>query len=184
MTSTTVTRARLPLNTFGIAFGTAGLAGTWTTAGELIGAPTWTGDAVWAVAAAAWAIITVTYLRRSGRLRGIAEDLRHPVLGPFGSLFPASDVATAVKPLKALQDTLGTFQDTEVQAHALEEMADRLVERGAPAATLLALGAVIEGLHARGAAARVEFASRFATFDGHAVGKAYERLSEDAEELA
>ncbi|OJU41386.1 MAG: hypothetical protein BGN97_13260 [Microbacterium sp. 69-10] len=89
MTSTTVTRARLPLNTFGIAFGTAGLAGTWTTAGELIGAPTWTGDAVWAVAAAAWAIITVTYLRRSGRLRGIAEDLRHPVLGPFGSLFPA-----------------------------------------------------------------------------------------------
>jgi CHAD domain-containing protein len=116
-------------------------------------------------------------------LRKDAKRLRY-LLECFGSLFPASDVATAVKPLKALQDTLGTFQDTEVQAHALEDMAVQLVERGAPAATLLALGAVIEGVHARGAAARVEFARRFAAFDSHTVTKAYERLSEDAEELS
>ena len=116
-------------------------------------------------------------------LRKDAKRLRY-LLECFGSLFPASDVATAVKPLKALQDTLGTFQDTEVQAHALEDMADELVGRGAPAATLLALGTVIEGVHARGAAARRQFAERFAAFDSHPVSKAYHRLSEDAEDLA
>jgi CHAD domain-containing protein len=115
-------------------------------------------------------------------LRKDAKRLRY-LLECFGSLFPASDIATAVKPLKALQDTLGTFQDTEVQAHALEDMADTLVARGAPAATLLALGAVIENVHARGAAARIEFAGRFGAFDGSVVSKAYARLSEDAEDL-
>ena len=53
-------------------------------------------------------------------LRKDAKRLRY-LLECFGSLFPAADVATAVKPLKALQDTLGTFQDTEVQAHALSD---------------------------------------------------------------
>jgi CHAD domain-containing protein len=116
-------------------------------------------------------------------LRKDAKRLRY-LLECFGSLFPAGDVSTAVKPLKALQDTLGTFQDTEVQAHALEDMADELVARGAPAATLLALGTVIEGVHARGAAARRQFAERFGAFDSHPVSKAYERLIDDAEELA
>ena len=78
-------------------------------------------------------------------LRKDAKRLRY-LLECFGSLFPAADIATAVKPLKALQDTLGTFQDTEVQAHALEAMAEQLVDRGAPAATLLAMGAVIENV--------------------------------------
>lgn len=115
-------------------------------------------------------------------LRKDAKRLRY-LLECFGSLFPAVDVATAVKPLKALQDTLGTFQDTEVQAHALAAMAEQLVDRGAPAATLLAMGAVIENVHRRGEAARHEFAARFATFDSHAVNAAYEHLSEDAEAL-
>jgi CHAD domain-containing protein len=113
-------------------------------------------------------------------LRKDAKRLRY-LLECFGSLFPSADVATAVKPLKALQDTLGTFQDTEVQAHALADMAEELVDRGAGAATLLAMGAVIEHVSARGAAARVEFARRFDAFDGDVVNQAYERLSEDAE---
>ncbi len=113
-------------------------------------------------------------------LRKDAKRLRY-LLECFGSLFPAADIATAVKPLKALQDTLGTFQDTEVQAHALEAMAEQLVDRGAPAATLLAMGAVIENVNARGVAARHEFAARFGAFDSGPVNGAYERLSEDAE---
>lgn len=116
-------------------------------------------------------------------LRKDAKRLRY-LLECFGSLFPAVDVATAVKPLKALQDTLGTFQDTEVQAHALAAMAEQLVDRGAPAATLLAMGAVIENVHRRGEAARHEFASRFGGFDSHGVNGAYERLSEDAEAVS
>jgi CHAD domain-containing protein len=116
-------------------------------------------------------------------LRKDAKRLRY-LLECFGSLFPVTDVATAVKPLKALQDTLGTFQDTEVQAHALAAMADELVDRGAGAATLLAMGAVIEHVTARGAAARKEFADRFAAFDSHSVNGAYERLSEDAEAVS
>jgi CHAD domain-containing protein len=116
-------------------------------------------------------------------LRKDAKRLRY-LLECFGSLFPATDVATSVKPLKALQDTLGTFQDTEVQAHALAAMAEQLVDRGAPAATLLAMGAVIENVSARGVAARKEFAARFATFDSGPVNDAYERLSEDAEAVS
>ena len=116
-------------------------------------------------------------------LRKDAKRLRY-LLECFGSLFPAADIATAVKPLKALQDTLGTFQDTEVQAHALEAMAEQLVDRGAPAATLLAMGAVIENVNARGVAARAEFATRFAAFDSGPVNGAYERLSEDAEAMS
>ena len=113
-------------------------------------------------------------------LRKDAKRLRY-LLECFGSLFPAADVATAVKPLKALQDTLGTFQDTEVQAHALADLGEQLAERGAPAATLMALGAAIEHVSARGVAARHEFATRFATFAGDTVTEAYDRLSEDAE---
>ncbi len=113
-------------------------------------------------------------------LRKDAKRLRY-LLECFGSLFPTGDVSVAVKPLKALQDTLGTFQDTEVQAHALEGFGDELVQRGAGAPTLLALGAVIEHVSARGAAARRQYAERFGAFDSRAVRGAYERLSDDAE---
>lgn len=89
MTTTEPGTRRLPLNFFGIAFGTAGLAGTWTASGQLLGAPTAVGETLWAAAALAWGIITVVYLRRSGGLRAVAGDLRHPVLGPFASLVPA-----------------------------------------------------------------------------------------------
>ncbi|HEY6533939.1 MAG TPA: CHAD domain-containing protein [Acidimicrobiales bacterium] len=113
-------------------------------------------------------------------LRKDAKRLRY-LLECFGSLFPVGDVATAVKPLKSLQDTLGTFQDTEVQIHALEGFGEQLIERGAGAPTLLAMGAVIENVGARGVGARKEFATRFATFDSAAVRAAYKRLSLDAE---
>ena len=113
-------------------------------------------------------------------LRKDAKRLRY-LLECFGSLFPVGDVATAVKPLKSLQDVLGTFQDTEVQIHALEDFGEQLNDRGAGAATLMAIGAVIEHVAARGAAARTEFARRFGAFDSHSVRDAYERLSLDAE---
>ncbi|ROR35908.1 tellurite resistance protein TehA-like permease [Curtobacterium sp. JUb34] len=89
MNSTLAERPRLPLNTFGIAFGTAGLAGTWTVAGVELGAPPAIGEVLWAAAALAWVITIVRSLRRPGGVRGIRADLRHPVLGPFAALVPA-----------------------------------------------------------------------------------------------
>ncbi|MFQ6144453.1 C4-dicarboxylate transporter [Streptomyces seoulensis] len=83
------TRARLPLNTFGIAFGLSGLAGTWTAAGEL-GAPETVANVLWLVAAIAWIVTLVRYAAAGLRLHDLAEDLRHPVLGPFAALVPAA----------------------------------------------------------------------------------------------
>ncbi|MFF8592438.1 C4-dicarboxylate transporter [Streptomyces sp. NPDC015220] len=83
------TRARLPLNTFGIAFGLSGLAGTWTAAGEL-GAPEPIADILWLVAATAWLVTIVRYAAAGLRLNDVAEDLRHPVLGPFAALAPVA----------------------------------------------------------------------------------------------
>jgi tellurite resistance protein len=89
MTSIDRGRPRLPLNTFGIAFGTAGIAGTWTAASAELGAPPVIGEVLWGVAAIAWVVIIVRYLRRPGGLTAIRADLHHPVLGPFAALVPA-----------------------------------------------------------------------------------------------
>jgi CHAD domain-containing protein len=115
-------------------------------------------------------------------LRKDAKRLRY-LLETFGSLFPSDDVTTAVKPLKALQETLGRYQDAHVQAHSLAEMGDRLADRGAPAAALLALGGVIEHVAERGERARDEFAGRFAAFASDEVADAYQRLVDDAADI-
>lgn len=98
-------------------------------------------------------------------LRKDAKRLRY-LLECFGSLLDREGVASVVKALKGLQDCLGEFQDTEVQAEALGRFGDELVARGdTPAATLLAMGGVVEHLGERGRAARARFAERFAAFD-------------------
>ncbi|MEU6392325.1 C4-dicarboxylate transporter [Streptomyces sp. NPDC046939] len=79
---------RLPLNTLGAGLGLAGLAGTWTAADGLLGAPAVVGDALWVVAAVVWALILTRYLTTAGP-HGLAEDLRNPVAGPFAALAPA-----------------------------------------------------------------------------------------------
>jgi tellurite resistance protein len=82
-------RPKLALNTFGIAFGTAGLAGTWTAAGADLHAPAAIGEVLWVAAALLWIGTIVRYVRRAGGVRGIRDDLRHPVFGPFAALVPA-----------------------------------------------------------------------------------------------
>ncbi|WP_182898301.1 C4-dicarboxylate transporter [Microbispora sp. H10830] len=90
MASTTPVPTRLPLNTLGIGFGLSGLAGTWTAAGPALGAPPAVGEALWVAAAALWAGTLARYGARVTRLGDIAEDLRHPVLGPFAALAPTT----------------------------------------------------------------------------------------------
>jgi CHAD domain-containing protein len=109
-------------------------------------------------------------------LRKDAKRLRY-LLECFGSLFPAEVLAVAVRPLKSLQDVLGEFQDTEVQAHALADFGRQLDDAGSSTETILAMGGAIEQLSVRSARARREFASRFSTFDGASVNDAYDLLT-------
>jgi CHAD domain-containing protein len=98
-------------------------------------------------------------------LRKRGKELRY-LLECFQHLYPDEARAAVVRELKALQDNLGEFQDCQVQAAAMRTMADELLEaRAAPAATLMAMGRLADGLEAREANARAEFASRFGTFD-------------------
>lgn len=80
---------RLPLNYFSIPFGLSGIAGTWTVASRALGVPDAVGLALWAIAAIAWLGVLLRHFVRASRARGsVLADLRHPFLGPFGSLAP------------------------------------------------------------------------------------------------
>lgn len=110
-TPTTPTRTRTPVNTIGIAFGTAGLAGTWTAASALLGAPAAIGEVLWAVDAVAWVLITVRYLAGARGARAVAADLRHPVLAPFAALYPlvGSLLAAHFMPTLPVVATIGVW---------------------------------------------------------------------------
>ena len=93
-------------------------------------------------------------------LRKVGKELRY-LLEFFASLYPPDVVKPFVKTLKGLQDQLGRFQDREVQANALRELAP---ERRAEPATLMAMGVLVERFIKEEALARAEFADRFDAF--------------------
>ncbi len=99
-------------------------------------------------------------------LRKDAKKLRY-ALECFGSLFDPDEIAMGVKELKGVQEVLGTFQDCEVQKASLAGLGAELIdEHGASqATTLIAMGALVERLDEREAAARAAFADRFDRFD-------------------
>jgi CHAD domain-containing protein len=94
-------------------------------------------------------------------LRKVGKELRY-LLEFFSSLYPADVVKPFIKALKGLQDMLGRFQDREVQATALRQLAP---EVGDPA-TVMAMGVLVERFMQEEATARGEFADRFAAFAG------------------
>jgi CHAD domain-containing protein len=97
-------------------------------------------------------------------LRKRCKELRY-LLEFFGSLYDPGEHWRAVKELKALQDCLGEFQDTQVQREEIRDFAAQMMdERAAPAATLLAMGEIAAGLAARQHRARGEFTGRFRDF--------------------
>jgi CHAD domain-containing protein len=97
-------------------------------------------------------------------LRKRCKELRY-LLEFFASLYDPAEHWQAVRELKALQDCLGEFQDTQVQREEIRAFAAQMMEeRAAPAATLLAMGEIAAGLAARQRQARVEFAGRFRDF--------------------
>jgi len=75
---------RVPPNLFAIAFGIAGLAGTWHAAVPVLGTSRAVPGALDILAAALWLVLVGAYLAQGRRV--ILSDLRHPVLSPFVSL--------------------------------------------------------------------------------------------------
>lgn len=97
-------------------------------------------------------------------LRKRCKELRY-LLEVFASLHDPAEQWRAVNELKALQDCLGEFQDTEVQQAELRAFAAQMMaDRSAPAETMLAMGEIAATLALRQRAARGEFAGRFADF--------------------
>jgi CHAD domain-containing protein len=97
-------------------------------------------------------------------LRKRCKELRY-LLEIFAPLHDPAEQWRAVNQLKALQDCLGEFQDTEVQRAELRDFAAQMMtDRSAPAETLLAMGEIAATLAVRQERARAEFGGRFAEF--------------------
>ncbi len=101
-------------------------------------------------------------------LRKRAKELRYTV-DVFATVLDAAHVKGLVSELKALQDVLGAFQDSEVQREALRTFAAEMVSeqsarRHVPVDTLLALGELAAHLEEDQRRAREAFDDRFAHF--------------------
>jgi CHAD domain-containing protein len=96
-------------------------------------------------------------------LRKKGKELRY-LLELFASLYPADVVTPLVRRLKTLQDTLGRFQDREIQAGLLRSLREEVVALDEGAAALMAMGLLVDRLENEQAAARAEFAERFGAF--------------------
>lgn len=74
---------------FAVPLGIAGLGGVWVEAESVAGAPGWAGDVTYAVAAAAWLVLTLAYLAHGLRHPGaLAADLSDPVTAPLTAYPP------------------------------------------------------------------------------------------------
>jgi CHAD domain-containing protein len=107
-------------------------------------------------------------------LRKEGKRLRY-LLECFAPLFDEKALATILRPLRDVQDVLGEFQDTEVQANALLELAGELASADDHSAPM-ALSGVIEQLGVRGSDARASFSKTFGQFDDRKVQRAFDQL--------
>jgi len=107
-------------------------------------------------------------------LRKEGKRLRY-LLECFTPLFDEKPLDEVLRPLRKLQDVLGEFQDTEVQANALRELAAELAS-GKNRSALMAIRGAIEQLEGRGSDARAAFAKTFRRFDDRKVKHAFAQL--------
>lgn len=75
---------------FGVGFGLAGLAGTWTITAAHTGFPVGFADVFWIVTAVVFVINVTRFSIRAGNPVNYIEHSRHPITGPFVSLAPAT----------------------------------------------------------------------------------------------
>lgn len=80
---------RIPMNTFGIAFGLAGLADTWSLATGTLGAPAAVAVTLWVLTTVAWVWLVVAHAVRGRRsAERLVDQLRNPAQGPIAALVP------------------------------------------------------------------------------------------------
>ncbi len=97
-------------------------------------------------------------------LRKRCKELRY-LLEVFRPLCADTPYRPLIKELKALQDTLGDFQDGEVQREAVRDFAAAMMEQGAaPPATVLAMGELAAQLDAHQLNARGALVGRLKPF--------------------
>ncbi|WP_369133512.1 CHAD domain-containing protein [Modestobacter sp. I12A-02662] len=97
-------------------------------------------------------------------LRKRAKELRY-LMETFPPTTDPADARVAIKELKALQDVLRTFQDSEVQGEALYPLAtDMMTSDGASARTMFAMGGIATRLQADPDASRARSAVTFERF--------------------
>jgi CHAD domain-containing protein len=96
-------------------------------------------------------------------LRKRCKELRY-ALEVFAPVIDKDSRKRAVSDLKGLQDVLGRFQDSEVQRHSLREFAGEMMDSGAPAEVILAMGELVGHLDADQDRARQDFDGAFANF--------------------
>ena len=97
-------------------------------------------------------------------LRKRCKELRY-LLEVFKPVCDSTPHRALLKELKSLQDTLGDFQDGEVQREAVREFAAAMMEQGAaPAETVLAMGEMAAQLDAHQLNARAALAGRLQPF--------------------
>ncbi len=96
-------------------------------------------------------------------LRKQGKELRY-LLEFFTPLYPLEAVRPIVRALKALQDSLGRFQDRQVQAGLVLSLGEEVRRLSDGACSLMAMGQLVERLDDQQAQARAEFAARFADF--------------------
>jgi CHAD domain-containing protein len=97
-------------------------------------------------------------------LRKRCKELRY-LLEVFRPVCEEAPHRALLKELKSLQDTLGDFQDGEVQREAVHEFAAAMMQQGAvPPRTLLAMGEMAAQLDAHQLNARAALAGRLQPF--------------------
>ena len=109
-------------------------------------------------------------------LRKRCKELRY-LLEFFSSLLAPLPYRAVVDQLKALQDCLGEFQDTQVQRSEMQGFAEEMLAAGgAQAATFMAMGRAADQLESRQRQARDLFSIRFTHFANRATRRHVARL--------
>lgn len=109
-------------------------------------------------------------------LRITCKKLRY-LLEFFQSLYPPKEIERLTKSLKAFQNVLGEFQDTELQALAILGIGRELADNDAtPVETQMAMGMVADEILQRQRVARAEFGHQFQAFSRRAVRRSFADL--------
>ncbi len=109
-------------------------------------------------------------------LRIRCKKLRY-LLEFFRSLYDPQVIDPLIKRLKLLQDNLGDFNDYEIQQDSLKEFAGQMKgSKNVPAATLMAMGRLVEHLEAGQAKERRRFHKCFERFEAEDNRRRFRRL--------